>query len=230
MIGSAIHWSHWFWVWLVHLLIYALLSWFCFKSPKPQALGPPTTGPSPMSAPWVTCPHDSLMQQANALIYWINVALIHCLIYALMQCLWPIGSLGHIIVASDTWAHGFLEWSVDNTIDSYLLLASSNASDSSVRWFMSDCFNDSLVLTLLCIGPSYHWTNDSCSIVSLGNWRNHASMRWARDIRCTDSMIHCIDTLVHELIAWLMKNRCLNVSVFRDHWFVASPMHGAWFY
>ena len=90
----------------------------------------------------------------SLLIYWINVALIHCLIHALMQCLWPIGSLVHNIVASDRWAHGFLEWSVDDTIDSYLLLASSNASDSSVRWFMSDCFNDSLMLILLCIGPS----------------------------------------------------------------------------
>ena len=97
-------------------------------------------------APWRNKP--------SLLSYWINVAMIHCLFYALMQCLWPIGSLAHNNVASDTWAHGFLEWSVDTTIDSYLLLASFNASDSSVRWFMSDCFNDSSILIRLCIGPA----------------------------------------------------------------------------
>ena len=112
----------------------------------------------PGNHPWAhrgsLVPMTHWRNKPSLLIYWINVALIHCLIHALMQCLWPIGSLVHNIVASDKWAHGFLEWSVDDTIDSYLLLASSNASDSSVRWCMSDCFNDSLILILLCIGPS----------------------------------------------------------------------------
>ena len=195
--------------------------------PSHKLLGPPTTGPSPMRTPWVTCPHDSLMQQANALIYWINVALIHCLIYALMQCLWPIGSLGHTIVASDTWAHGFLESCVDNPMDSYLLPASSNASDSSVRWFMCDCFND-----FFKFAPYMYWSIvtlnrcfiQHCFIEQVAKSCMNALSAWHRMHRFDDSVHRHIGPQIN----WLMNDYCLNVSVFRNHWFVASSMHGAW--
>ena len=59
------------------------------------------------------------------------MALTQSLIHALMQCVWPIGSLVHIIVISGTRAHWFLEQFVDDSIDSHLLLASSIDSDST---------------------------------------------------------------------------------------------------